>query len=464
MPGTGLARGRCRALAVAVALVTGLLVALTVSETSSAASSTPSVITGGQTLTSGQELLSGDGHFALQMQSDGNLVESEPSGGRALWDSGTSGNPGADAVLEPTGELVVQTSSGTLAWSDNATTSGCPALNLQNDGNLVVYGPSTSVWADNMVVQTMQNGDLLEPNQVLISPSHNFELVMQSDGNLVVEDNEGNALWETYTNTYPGAYATLGSDGDLAVISNGTEVWNLGSAGQPGDHLDMQDDGNLVLYPAGDNSSTGGALWSSDTAGAAVESGNLFQTPQYGSASACPSPASVSAPATPPTTTTVITVGSPTPTTTTPTSSPTHKPSKLPDIGLKVLYGWTWTGASSYLRAISFHRVPRGVIWTATVTTPAPKTTHSKTKRRAAVRVMRAPTAARRRTLVHWLEHRRYHAGQKVRISLTQARHAAQVATFTVRFHHVPSVALSGVATHRSTTHKSTTHKSTTHK
>ena len=50
-------------------------------------------------LSPGQVLTSPNGLYTLTMQTDGNLVED--AGTRALWSTGTAGNPGARAVVQP---------------------------------------------------------------------------------------------------------------------------------------------------------------------------------------------------------------------------------------------------------------------------------------------------------------------------------------------------------------------------
>lgn len=51
-------------------------------------------------------------------------------------------------------------------------------------------------------------------------------------------------------------------DGNLVIYSSGTATWSTDTNGQQSSHLDMQADGNLVLYK-----NTGGVTWASNTAG-----------------------------------------------------------------------------------------------------------------------------------------------------------------------------------------------------
>ncbi|MEU2306504.1 polymorphic toxin-type HINT domain-containing protein [Streptomyces misionensis] len=78
---------------------------------------------GGSVIPSGTSLTSSS--VSLTMQADGNLVLTALNSGKALWSSGTSGNPGAYAQFGTDGNLVVYTASGTSKWTTGlASTSG----------------------------------------------------------------------------------------------------------------------------------------------------------------------------------------------------------------------------------------------------------------------------------------------------------------------------------------------------
>jgi surface antigen len=98
----------------------------------------------------------------------------------------------------------------------------------------------------------LSNGQGMSPGQYLQSPSGQYRLVMQGDGNLV-EYNASNApLWDppppTGTYGYPGAYAVMQGDGNFVVYSAGGSALWASYTNRPGDHLALQDDGNLVIY------------------------------------------------------------------------------------------------------------------------------------------------------------------------------------------------------------------------
>jgi hypothetical protein len=104
---------------------------------------------------------------------------------------------------------------------------------------------------------TLKAGQTLSKGTSLKSPSGTYELIMQSDGNLVVYKAGGTATWATGTST--GRRAIMQTDGNFVVYGDaGNAVWSSTTDGFPGADLMMQDDGNLVIYRSGL------ALWSKD--------------------------------------------------------------------------------------------------------------------------------------------------------------------------------------------------------
>lgn len=85
--------------------------------------------------------------------------------------------------------------------------SGQYRLSYQTDGNLVIYGPGGDEWASNTAGTT--------PNRA----------VMQGDGNFVIYDPDGNDLWSTGTQGNPGAYAVVLESGNFTILS--PEGWVL---------------------------------------------------------------------------------------------------------------------------------------------------------------------------------------------------------------------------------------------
>lgn len=132
----------------------------------------------------------------LQVQDDGNMVivESAP-----LWT--TSGLPllyGQPSYIFP---------PGTYLEPGKIYTVGSYGVVFQGDGNLVVYGPGSSVvWAS----YTQGKGGTT--------------CVMQGDGNLVIYNAAGVALWHTHTAGNPDAVLSLQLNGRF-TITQPRPVW-----------------------------------------------------------------------------------------------------------------------------------------------------------------------------------------------------------------------------------------------
>jgi hypothetical protein len=224
-----------------------------VASTKLSLSVTSSQLRAGQSLTAGQSLWSPSNLYHADMQSDGNFVVYPAGSSGAIWSTQTGGNSGDYVTLQSDGNLVVypagdNSSTGGALW--NAVTEGNSSdyLKLQDDGNLVVYSEGgLSLWSSDFgdtgeSTDVIKDGASLGAGQSLWSPSNLYHADLQSDGNFVV---------------YPA--------GDNA--STGGAIWSTQTGGNPGDYVTLQTDGNLVVYPAGDSSSTGGALWNAVTEG-----------------------------------------------------------------------------------------------------------------------------------------------------------------------------------------------------
>ncbi|MEU6488435.1 FG-GAP-like repeat-containing protein [Streptomyces sp. NPDC046887] len=114
-------------------------------------------------LTAGRQLKPGGmliaGPTTLTMRTDGDLTLTSAAG-KTLWNTGTTGNPGATAQLDTTGNLTVRTADGTTALWESKTTAPGGTLTLTPRGNLLIHNnQQQSVWSSGTALRHDHNGD-----------------------------------------------------------------------------------------------------------------------------------------------------------------------------------------------------------------------------------------------------------------------------------------------------------------
>lgn len=103
---------------------------------------------------------------------------------------------------------------------------------------------------------TLQQDERLNKGDSLVSPNGHYKLIYQHDGNLVVYNLSGKAIWASNTNGKGGDYAQMQKDGNLVIYKGNREpVWSIHAQVENYTFskdaiLKMQDDGNLVIYKA----------------------------------------------------------------------------------------------------------------------------------------------------------------------------------------------------------------------
>lgn len=109
-----------------------------------------------------------------------------------------------------------------------------------------------------MFAQTFVTGQEIYKNVKRYSPSQNYYLIFQNDGNLVMYTTRNNsAIWSSKT-TNSGRRAVFQDDGNLVIYNrNNSPVFSANTTSR-GSKLEIQDDGNLVIYDRRRN-----AAWSS---------------------------------------------------------------------------------------------------------------------------------------------------------------------------------------------------------
>lgn len=236
---------------------------------SSHADSLGSVLGTNQTLTAGNELDSPDGGMRLVLQTDGNLVYYNHSN-YPVWSTATNGKGGAILIMQSDGNLVLYTAGYAKALWYTSTSGSGSYLAAQNDGNLVVYksggGSAWQAGTSNKLGSQIRNNQRLEKGSDLTSPDGGMRLEMQSDGNLVLYNHNNYPVWQTATGGGKGSYAIMQNDGNMVVYnSNGSAVWSSQTNNSGAAVATVQNDGNFVLYDSANK-----AIWQSHTAGKAT--------------------------------------------------------------------------------------------------------------------------------------------------------------------------------------------------
>jgi hypothetical protein len=110
---------------------------------------------------------------------------------------------------------------------------------LLANGEIVYTGGS-----DKLLVDEVLNAD-----ESRTSPDGRFTLVQQGDGNLVLYNNQtGSPLWSSGTCCWSYPTSTrMQADGNL-VVTSWAPMWSSGTAGNSGAELVVQSDGNVVIY------------------------------------------------------------------------------------------------------------------------------------------------------------------------------------------------------------------------
>lgn len=108
---------------------------------------------------------------------------------------------------------------------------------------------------------TLPSEGRLNPNDDVVSNNGRFQLILQSDGNLVLYDTAGGrkSIWSSGTQGKAVNNCILQSDGNLVIYGFANPVWSSGTQGHPNSYLRVQNDGNVAIYPMGD------ALWATHT-------------------------------------------------------------------------------------------------------------------------------------------------------------------------------------------------------
>ena len=209
-------------------------------------------------------LTSADGNYQLMLQDDGDLVLNRINKPHSLiWSAGIKGKHPLKAVMQDDGSFVVYDKEGKELWNSGSTGNPGAVLGFAEDGRLTLSANGKTVWKSGRNhVWTLNSGEELLVGDKLTSPNGKVQLLMQADGNLVLyytdTDDSADALWATGTAGKSSQKVIMQADGNLVVYdSAGTYFWSSDTVGKNGAKLFCQDDGILFIH----NYSTKALVW-----------------------------------------------------------------------------------------------------------------------------------------------------------------------------------------------------------
>jgi hypothetical protein len=168
--------------------------------------------------------------------------------------------------MQTDGNLVLYNAIGQALWSSATAGSGAAIVRVQDDGNLVLYALTKvvgGVFAAPSIgpfpPQTCKIGTLLHaqqfmwPGQCITSPKGQYFLYMSPvDGNLFIYDiAQGHGTWNAAgTPGNPGDFLNFQTDGNLVVYNSAgnTVLWQTTTSNSGATLLNMEDDGRIILW------------------------------------------------------------------------------------------------------------------------------------------------------------------------------------------------------------------------
>ncbi|MGH9133706.1 MAG: hypothetical protein ACRDZZ_07200 [Ilumatobacteraceae bacterium] len=101
------------------------------------------------------------------------------------------------------------------------------------------------------VAATLATNEFLRWDDLRASDKQQFFFVHQSDGNVVLYDDQSHPLWANGTVGLDSDLLVMQDDGNLVLYAtDGTPLWSSDTAGNPGAKLEVHDDGRVVIVDA----------------------------------------------------------------------------------------------------------------------------------------------------------------------------------------------------------------------
>ncbi|WP_049973727.1 tail fiber protein [Azospirillum sp. B4] len=219
----------------------------------------------GRTLLPRQALRSPNGRFALELAAKGGMVIKAVADGAEIWTLDRKVEPIGNLAMQTDGNLVLYTGDGKAVWASQASwTERADHLLLTDEGELVLRKGSTLVWSSGNAPRPgrLVPGGRLAKGQSLRSPNGAIALTLRDDGILVLTDGAGKTLWTPDRSSPRSHGLVMQRDGNLVLEEEDHRVvWAAGtddkSAHAPCHSLKVNDNGTItVSAPAGGKSWT----------------------------------------------------------------------------------------------------------------------------------------------------------------------------------------------------------------
>ncbi|HET9284477.1 MAG TPA: hypothetical protein VFR24_21190, partial [Candidatus Angelobacter sp.] len=214
------------------------------------------LIPGGR-INANQCIVSPHGQYMLYMDPNGNFYIYDIAHGTGTWGANTYGHPGAYALMQSDGNLVVYDANNNFLWMSGTNGTNAERLDMEDDGRIIIYksawnsGTSTGQFnwtqlahpACDAGTGTGTTG-MLGAGQCFVSPNGHFALFLQTDGNLVLYDESTTpitAMWMTNTQISPAdpgvalrTLYTYDALGNLTCVEQHGGVTGTGCSSAPG--------------------------------------------------------------------------------------------------------------------------------------------------------------------------------------------------------------------------------------
>lgn len=194
-------------------------------------------------------------------QIDGNLVVYENSTKKAVWNSCTATNTMKRCVLQVDGNLVIYDKNNNPAWHSHTNEKRNASLYLSDNGELCIYSEkegmytfsssgSPSTLTFHTLIANSSDGDKeLVVEKSYYSQNRKYRAVYQIDGNLVVYDNNKNAVWNSCTATNTMKRCVMQKDGNLVIYGKDNKAaWHSKTNEMRNASLYLSDAGELCIY------------------------------------------------------------------------------------------------------------------------------------------------------------------------------------------------------------------------